>query len=94
VARTACRHGPAREPGGDQAGLVGEDHSLHPVAQAELGQDPGHVGLHRRLTERERAGDLGVAHAAGDQPQHLELARRQYGQVAVRRAGRPRLPGE
>lgn len=32
------------EPG-DKAGLVGEDDGLDPVAQVELGQDPGHVGL-------------------------------------------------
>src|ERR1700733_10685138 len=32
-----------------QAGLVGEHDRLHPVAQAQLGQDPADVRLDRRL---------------------------------------------
>jgi hypothetical protein len=42
----------------DQAGLVGEDDGLGPVAKAELGKQVGEVGLHRRFTEEQRAGDL------------------------------------
>jgi hypothetical protein len=42
----------------DQAGLVGEDDGLGPVAEAELGKKVGEVRLHRRFTEEQRAGDL------------------------------------
>ena len=40
----------------------------------------------RPLGEDEPRGDLGVAQALGDEPEHLELARRQAGRVL---AGRP-----
>jgi hypothetical protein len=52
-------------PGAHQAGLVGQDDGLDPVAQLEFGQEPGHVGLDGRLAEDELGGDLGVAQAAG-----------------------------
>jgi len=55
----------------DQARLVGENHGLHPVAQSELAQDPRHVGLHRRLTERQLLSQLTVAHPPPHEPQHL-----------------------
>src|SRR5262249_42522717 len=38
---------PPRELHADQAGPVGQHHDLHPVPQVQLGQDAGHVGLHR-----------------------------------------------
>jgi peptidoglycan/LPS O-acetylase OafA/YrhL len=36
-------------PGRDETVLVGENHGLNPIAQAELGQHPGHVSLDRGL---------------------------------------------
>ena len=39
--------------------------------------------LHRRLAQRQRRGQLGVAQPARDQPEHLELARGQRGQAGV-----------
>jgi hypothetical protein len=42
----------------DQAGLVGEDYGLGPVAEAEFGEQVGEVRLHRRFTEEQGAGDL------------------------------------
>jgi predicted MFS family arabinose efflux permease len=57
-----------------QPGLVREDHGLDAVTQAELAEDPGHVGLDRRLGDDEPRGDLGVGEPAGDRAQNLELA--------------------
>jgi hypothetical protein len=47
------------------AGLVGEDNGLHPVAQPELAQDPGHVGLNGGLAQHQLRGELGIAQAPG-----------------------------
>src|SRR5690349_3118102 len=57
--RSADRVG-RRRSGSDQAGAVGHDDGLDPVAQAQLGQDPGDVGLHGRLRQVQAAGQLGV----------------------------------
>ena len=65
---------PARD---DEPGLVGEHDGLDAVAQPELAQHVGDVGLDRRVAEDERRGDLGVGHAAREQQQHLVLARRE-----------------
>src|SRR5579884_341789 len=54
--------------------LVGEDHELHAVADAELHQDPAHVRLHGRLAEEQRGADLGVRQSAYDEVHHLALA--------------------
>src|SRR6266508_6447019 len=40
----ATTRGSGRRARGDQAGLVGEHHQLRPVAGAQLGQHPAHVG--------------------------------------------------
>ena len=89
-------HGSAAS-GAGQAGLVGEDDRLDPVAQAELGQDPGDVGLHRRLAEGELGGEFGVAQAAGQQAQDLasrgvSAARSRWMRRARGRAGRSVRP--
>jgi hypothetical protein len=55
--------------------LVGEDDGLHPVAQAELGEQAGDVGLDRGLGDEERGRDLRVGPARRQQPQHLNLPR-------------------
>ena len=52
---------------GHQAGPVGVDDRLHPVAQIELGQDAGHEGLDRLPADHEFLGDLGVRQTAGHQ---------------------------
>jgi hypothetical protein len=40
--------------------FVGVDGDLHPVPEAELGEDTGDVALHGRFAEVEPGGDLGV----------------------------------
>jgi hypothetical protein len=67
----------------DEPGLIGQHDRLDPVAQSQLAQDPGHVGLHRRLAQRQRRGQLGVAQPPRDQAEHLELPRREHGQTLV-----------
>src|SRR5260370_22938784 len=67
----------------DQAGLVGQDDHLNPVAQAELGQDPADVRLDRRLGHVQRGGDLGVRLALGHRHDDLALAFGQRGQLRV-----------
>lgn len=50
---------------------------LNPVLQLELLEDVRHVLLDRVLADRQRLADRGVVGAIGEQPQHVELARRQ-----------------
>src|SRR4051812_31163250 len=59
--------------GAQQPRLVREGDNLHPVSQVELGEDAGHVALHRRRAEEEPGGDLRVAQPAGDHVQDLQL---------------------
>src|SRR5690242_12379929 len=61
----------------DEAGFVGVDDGLDAVAQAELLQDLGHVGLGGRLADHQLAADLRVGQAADEQVEHLALARGQ-----------------
>ena len=63
-----------REPRAARAAFVGEDHGLHTVSKAELGEDVGHVGLDGRLAEEQGGGDLGVGEALGDELEYLEFA--------------------
>jgi len=51
--------------GRDQAALVGVDHCLDAVAEAELLQDVGDVRLRRRLADDELLADLGVRLSSG-----------------------------
>ena len=55
-------------PGDDHPGLVGENDGLHPVAQAELGQQVADVGLDGRIAAEQGGGDLRVAAAAAARP--------------------------
>ena len=71
----------------DQPRLVGEDHGLHPVAQAELGEHAAEVGLHRRLADEQLGRDLGVRQAA----RRPAAAPRAPARSAVERR-RPRRP--
>src|SRR4051794_4631499 len=61
-----------------EAGLVGVDDGLGSVAEVELGEEVGDVGLDGRFADDELGGDLGVGVAAGDEFEHLELARGQF----------------
>ena len=89
------RGGSWPSPGCTSADLVGQDHGLHPVAQAELGEDVADVGLHGRLADDELGGDLAVGQPARHQLEHVALARRQDLQgVARRRRRRGAAPGE
>ena len=63
----------------EEARLVRQHHRLNAVAEVELLQDVGDVGLHRRLADVEVAADLGIGQASGDQAEHIELA---IGQLA------------
>src|SRR3954464_14121228 len=62
-------------PRAGEARLVREDHRLEAVAHSELRQHVLDVRLHRRGLDRQLIGDLGVGQAAGDQLEHLALAR-------------------
>src|SRR5689334_3867664 len=63
----------ARLARGDQAGLVGEDDELGPVAGTELDHRPADVGLGSGGAEHHGLGDLVVGQAMGDQGDHLPL---------------------
>ncbi len=68
-----------------EARAVGDEHGLHPVAGAELGQHPAHVRLHRGLGEHELGGDLQIRGALRHEHQHLALARgqRRHGRLLL-----------
>jgi hypothetical protein len=51
--------------GPDEAGLVSQDHRLHPVPQVQLGQDVPDVGLDGAFLHDEPFGDLGIRQALG-----------------------------
>ena len=57
----------------DDAMFVGVDGNLHPVPQAELGEDAGDVALDGGLAEVEPGGDLGVRQALGHEPHDAEF---------------------
>src|SRR6185436_18774733 len=65
--RQAARH---HEPA-----LVGDHHELGAVARAELHEQPRDVGLRGERGDDELVGDLAVAEAGADEPEHLALAR-------------------
>jgi hypothetical protein len=73
---------PARSfSGGDEAGFVREDDCLHSVAEMQLHQDPADVAFRCLLGDEQFVTDLGVGHAAGDQPQDLEFSGSQLAQT-------------
>ena len=76
-------------PSADLRCPVGEDDGLQPVTDAELDQDPGHVGLDGPLGDEEAVADLGVG--TGLRPS--ASARRARGRSARRGAGSPPAPG-
>src|SRR5437773_7504972 len=71
-----------------EARFVGEDDGLCSVVQVELGVDASDVGLDGRVADDELARDVGVREAAGDEPEDLELARRQFRKRRRIRSGR------
>src|SRR5712692_10584644 len=62
----------------DKPSLVGEDHRLDPVAQAELGQYPADVRLDRALDEVQARRDLRIGQPARDQREYFALASGQH----------------
>ena len=58
-------------------GLVGEDDCLGKVAQSELLQQPGDMGLRSGVADEQLVPDLGVRQFVGDQSEHLQLSRRE-----------------
>ena len=54
--------------------LVGEDHRVDAVAQAELHEDVAHVRLDGVLGDHELGRDLGVRQAPGKQAERVALA--------------------
>ena len=60
--------------------LVGEHYGLDPVAEAELGEQAGDMGLDRGLRDEQRGRDLGVRQPGGEQPEYLDLPRGQQGE--------------
>ena len=64
-----------------QPGVVHAERDLDPVADAELVEQPRHVGLDGRHREVELGGDLGVAEPAADGEGDLALAVGQVGQA-------------
>jgi len=60
--------------GADEAGLVGEDDDLYPVAEAEFGEDPSDVCLHGAFHHGQPIGDLGVGAATRHLDQDLALS--------------------
>ena len=75
----------SRRAGLHEPRLVGDDDGLHTVAQAQLLEDPRHVGLHRRLAEEELLRDLGVRAPAREQAQDVDLARSQLAELGRQR---------
>jgi hypothetical protein len=67
----------------DEAGLVGVDHRLDPVAQPELRQHPSEVRLDSRLGDEEPLGNLGVGKAAGELRQDRPLPRGELVELGV-----------
>jgi hypothetical protein len=59
-----------------------EEGDLHPVADAELRQQLGDVGLHRPDADVQLAADLGVRGAAAERERHLVLARAPIARLA------------
>src|SRR3954451_24420552 len=70
VIRTAEAPLPAR---GDGAALVGQDDGLDAVAESQLREQAGDVGLDRPLADGELGGELGVALATRQPNQHVAL---------------------
>ena len=65
---------PRVRPRGYQPGFVGEHDGLDAVAEAELGQDPANVDLHRALGQEQAGRDLAVGQASRDAGEDVLLA--------------------
>jgi len=63
-----------RGPWPDETRFIREHRRLNPVAERELGEDAGHVGLDGPLADEELPGDLGVGQPAGNEAQDIQLA--------------------
>src|SRR3954454_22707193 len=67
----------AAASGLEETALVGEHDGLCAVPQLQLLEQPGDVGLDRGVADEQLAADLGVREPAGDQSEHVHLARGQ-----------------
>src|SRR4051794_40388769 len=65
--------GSAGVAGDDDAVLVGEDDSLHPVSQAELHQEAADVALDGRFRHDQSLGDLAVGESACHEYENFAL---------------------
>ena len=65
----------------DEAGFVGEDDGLDAVAESELGEQVGDVGLDRGFRDVEVGGDLGVGFGGGDVAEDFELPVAELGEL-------------
>ena len=57
-----------------QCRFVGEDDGLDAITQAELGQYPADMDLHRAGGQVHPGGDFAVGHARGDEGEDVLLA--------------------
>src|SRR3954470_1404841 len=78
----------------DEPALVRKHDRLDAIAQRELGEHVGDVGLNRRVTYDEVIGDLRVGQAAREQPQNVELAWRELVERGRSHPLRGAEPGE
>ena len=78
---------PAQEPGRTRPVSYATHDGLHPVADAQLGQDAADVRLHGRLGDEQVGADLGVRPAARHQDEHLALAVGEVGDGEPRGVG-------
>src|SRR5713226_9162780 len=78
----------------DQPDLVGEDHRLHAVAEPQLVEDMGDVGLDRGFADLQLASDLRVRQASRQEADDLLLAVRERIEVGSTGADRRPMFGE
>jgi hypothetical protein len=69
----------------EKPGLVREDDCLDAVAEVELLEDMGDVGLDGGVADVELSSDLGVGEASCDQPKNVELALGEIVELSGRR---------
>ena len=67
----------------DQPRFIGDDDGLRAVAEVELVEDAGDVGLDGGVRDYERARDLAVGHSTSDQREYLEFPGREVDEVRV-----------
>src|SRR5215831_2561084 len=69
-----------------EARAIGEDHSLRPVTEVELVEDPRHALRDGGLVDRQPRGDVCVREPLRDEPQDLALAVVERRELGARRS--------